>query len=124
MSDKLLVSQKQLCHILDKIFPNEAVIDNKFHTFLRSPTTRHLLQLDRYYPLLSLAFEYDGAQHYRAIECWGGEEVLQEIQRRDQEKEELCQQNNVRLIRIKYDERLSLKNIKEILIKRGVSNVD
>jgi len=109
-----------MCHILDKFFPDEVSVDDKFHTFLRSPTTRHLLQLDRYYPHLRLAFEYDGVQHYMPIGNWGGEELFKEVQRRDREKEELCQANKIVLVRIRYDDRLSMENIKAILVKRGV----
>lgn len=120
IEDKKLVSQTQMCCILNKIFPDEEVVDDKFHIFLRSPTTNRLLQLDRYYPRLKLAFEYDGAQHFQSIENWGGEEVFREIQRRDREKEELCIKSGIRLVRIKYDERLSLENIKTILVRKGV----
>lgn len=120
VEDKSLVSQKQLCYILDKLYPGEITIDDKFHTFLRSPTTNRLLQLDRYYPQLKLAFEYDGAQHFISIDGWGGEKTLRKVQRRDKEKDELCQGQGIQLVRIKYDERLSVKNIKNLLIQRGV----
>lgn len=120
IGDKKLVSQTQLCKILDKLYPDEECIDNTLHEFLRSPTTSRWLELDRYYPNLKLAFEYDGAQHFEPVEIWGGEETFVEIQRRDKEKNMLCKKQGITLIRIPYTERLSLKNIKGILEKKGV----
>lgn len=48
--------------------------------------------------------EYDGEQHFKAVENWGGEEQLKIQQERDKRKNQWCQENNIRLIRIPYTE--------------------
>lgn len=46
------------------------------------------------------AIEYDGEQHYRAPNWWGGEEELAIIQQRDLVKNQYCVDNNIKLYRI------------------------
>lgn len=58
--------------------------------------------------------EFDGEQHYRASDHFGGEEKLRLVQKRDAIKNNYCATNNITLIRIPYWE---FKNIKEVLIK-------
>lgn len=48
--------------------------------------------------------EYDGEQHYRPINYFGGEEAFKERQRKDLIKTNYCKENNIPLLRIKYDE--------------------
>ena len=48
--------------------------------------------------------EYDGQQHFEAVDLWGGEEQLKIQQERDERKNNWCQENNIRLIRIPYTE--------------------
>lgn len=48
--------------------------------------------------------EYDGQQHFEAVELWGGEEQLKLQRERDERKNKWCEENNIRLIRIPYTE--------------------
>lgn len=48
------------------------------------------------------AIEYNGQQHYEAVDFFGGEEALQKQQQRDREKEKFCKENNIELIIIPY----------------------
>lgn len=48
--------------------------------------------------------KYDGAQHYKEVDCWGGRECLSRRQHNDKIKDDYCAKNNMRLIRIRYDE--------------------
>ena len=48
--------------------------------------------------------EFDGEQHFRAVEYWGGEEQLKLQIERDKRKDDWCKENNIRLIRIPYTE--------------------
>lgn len=58
--------------------------------------------------------EYDGEQHFRTVETWGGEETLENIQKRDAIKNEYCIKKNIPLLRIKYDDQF-FKLIDEFL---------
>ena len=46
--------------------------------------------------------EYDGEQHFKAIDHFGGEEEFIVQQERDKRKNEYCKNNNIKLIRIPY----------------------
>ena len=70
------------------------------------------LELDLYIPELKLGFEYNGIQHYEAVEHWGGEQNLVEQQKRDVLKRQRCNEKEVNLITIRYDEPLSEKLIR------------
>lgn len=60
------------------------------------------LHLDFYLPQYKLAFEYDGIQHYQAIEYFGGKERFKKQQARDQLKNQYCKDNAIKLVRIPY----------------------
>jgi predicted Zn-ribbon and HTH transcriptional regulator len=70
------------------------------------------LKFDFFLPELNICIEYDGIQHYEALDFFGGEIKLKENQNRDQIKNQYCIDNNIDLIRISY---LNFKNIKKIL---------
>lgn len=46
--------------------------------------------------------EYDGEQHFKAVELWGGEKQLKIQQERDKNKNDWCKNNGIRLVRIPY----------------------
>ena len=62
------------------------------------------LELDIWIPELSIAFEYQGKQHFQPIAHWGGDEALMKIKERDKTKRELCQEKGIKLICINYDD--------------------
>lgn len=57
--------------------------------------------LDKYQKVVGI-IEFDGKQHFEAVEFWGGEEALKSTQFRDQIKNNYCEQNNIPLLRIPY----------------------
>jgi hypothetical protein len=61
--------------------------------------------------------EYDGEQHFKPIDVFGGEEGLKETEIRDEIKNKYCEQNDIKLIRIPYWE---IKNISEMLDKEMI----
>lgn len=71
--------------------------------------------LDIYIPSLNTAIEYQGIQHYKPLEIFGGEENFKIQQQRDMEKKNLCAENGVRLIEWKYDIIPNLSNLKNLL---------
>lgn len=78
------------------------------HTF---PDCKYkkLLPFDFYLPEYNMCIEYQGSQHYRISECWGGEEKLKLVQLRDKIKTNYCKDNNIKLLRIKYNENIVKK---------------
>lgn len=71
------------------------------------------LPFDFYLPEYNILIEYDGKQHFEAIDYFGGISGLEYRQLNDKIKNEYCDSNNIKLIRIRYDENIS-KKLKEI----------
>ena len=63
--------------------------------------------LDIFIPSLNVGIEYQGEQHYRPIDFFGGETAFEDLVKRDLRKKQLCIDNNVKLIIWKYDETIS-----------------
>lgn len=72
--------------------------------------------LDLYIPSLRTAIEYQGVQHYRPVEFFGGEEAHLQRLELDLVKRQLCEENQVRLIEWPYDVEPTDKNIKKALL--------
>lgn len=62
------------------------------------------LFLDFYLSNFNLAIEFDGIQHFRPVERFGGQTEFEDTQLRDRIKNEFCQENGISLLRIRYDE--------------------
>lgn len=68
--------------------------------------------LDVFIPSIRVAIEYQGEQHYRPVEIFGGEEGYKDTVERDKRKEILCEENGVKLIHWKFDEIISRGKLK------------
>lgn len=68
------------------------------------------LPFDFYIPNLNICIEYDGIQHIKPIEYFGGEKAFKKQQKHDQIKDNYCKNNGITLLRIPY-----YKNIEEEL---------
>lgn len=100
------VSETMLYNIIAKIFPKDNIIRHF------RPQWLDKLELDIYLPERKLGFEYQGIQHYKPIEYWGGEYGFKVVQEHDKRKKELCVENNVTLICVDYDEPLEETHIR------------
>ena len=67
---------------------------------------------------LNIAIEYQGEQHFKPVDYFGGGKHFLDTQNRDQLKKKLSQDNGIKLIYINYDE-----TINESLIKQKINNV-
>jgi hypothetical protein len=67
------------------------------------------LPFDFYLPDFNICIEYDGRQHFEPIGHWGGKKTFIEIQKRDKIKTEFCIKNNIKLIRINYNDNIQDK---------------
>lgn len=60
------------------------------------------LPFDFYISNHNICIEYDGEQHYKPIDFWGGETRFLERQLNDKIKNDYCSKNNITLLRIPY----------------------
>lgn len=68
--------------------------------------------LDIFIPSLSLAIEYQGVQHYKKVDLFGGEEEFQNRKINDEKKRIKCKENNVKLLEWPYTDDVSEGNLK------------
>lgn len=73
------------------------------------------MELDIYIPELRLAIEYQGAQHYKEMKHWGGQNALKQTRKRDARKKLLCRQHGIKLITFHHRKAVSLLNVQMIL---------
>jgi hypothetical protein len=64
------------------------------------------LPFDFYLPDYNICVEYNGMQHYEPVKYWGGEKGFKQQIIRDKIKMEYCNDNNIPLLIIKYDENI------------------
>jgi hypothetical protein len=64
------------------------------------------LKFDFYLPNNNMIIEFDGIQHYKPINAFGGETEFINIQRRDKIKNEYCIRKSMQMLRIKYNENI------------------
>ena len=64
------------------------------------------LVFDFYLPNVNTCIEYDGEQHFESNVFFGGDKRLEDQKRKDEIKNDFCEKNNIKLIRIKYDENI------------------
>lgn len=68
------------------------------------------LSYDFYLPKFNLLIEFQGQQHYRAVDYFGGEAKFKIQQEHDRRKSEYAKQHGINLLCIRYDE-----NVEEVL---------
>lgn len=90
------------------------VLDSLSIDYTREHTFEYLglKRYDFFIPSLNIAIEYDGEQHFEAVEHWGGEEALKRTQESDALKNDFCDFMGIDLLRIPYWE---FDNIDEIV---------
>lgn len=78
------------------------------------------LELDIWIPKYRLGIEYQGVQHFKAIEHWGGTENLERQKTNDIRKKMICKNLGYELIEFFYDEEITKDLILRKLLKAGV----
>lgn len=91
------VAETTLYYEIRKAFPHVEVIHHARPEWLKPQ------HLDIFIAEFSLALEYQGAQHDKPIEFFGGLKQFEETQRRDAKKLDLCLENRVMLIYVRED---------------------
>lgn len=75
------------------------------YTFLECKNV-FCLPFDFYLPDYNACIEYDGQQHFMEIDFFGGKEGYIKRKRNDSIKNVFCEDNNILLLRIKYNENI------------------
>lgn len=70
---------------------------------------------------MDMCIEYDGAQHFIAVDYWGGENGLYYRKLNDNIKNKYCKENNIKLFRIRFDQDIyiELKKIFKMEVYHG-----
>lgn len=76
---------------------------------------KKLLRFDFYLDEMNILIEFQGEQHYKPIEVFGGVKGFKKQQKSDKIKREWAEKNHIRLLEIKYDEYNKIEEIIESL---------
>ena len=76
--------------------------------------------LDIYIETAKIGIEYQGEQHYKAVDMWGGEESLKTNKERDLRKKQLCRENGVRLLEWFYQIPVNNENVIKFMKENDV----
>ena len=91
------ISETKLFYQIKERFSNEIVMQHW------KPKWLGRQHFDIYFPVLNIAVEYQGKQHFEAVDYFGGEESFKQNLVRDKMKKELAKQNNCELIFVEPD---------------------
>ncbi|MFT4526695.1 MAG: hypothetical protein ACI85F_002871 [Bacteroidia bacterium] len=86
------ISETELYYKIVEAFPAYKVTQHA------SPNWLGRQHLDVYFSDPMIGVEYQGAQHYEAVDFFGGEEALKKTQERDERKRLICSENKCELI--------------------------
>lgn len=75
--------------------------------------------IDFYLPKQNTFIEFNGIQHYRPINFFGGQQQLNIQKERDEDVEKYCKENNIKLITISYKEEKIKESLKSKLYEKG-----
>lgn len=103
------ISETKMYNIIKELFPKEEIIFHYRAEWLC------FLEIDVYLPNLKIGFEYQGKQHFEPIDFFGGKKKFDYQRANDIKKEKLCQDYNVKLYKVNYDDQLTKKFIKQLI---------
>lgn len=105
-----------LFRVLCDMYGADNVIKEYSEPWLINPKTNHRMYVDFYIKDTDLCFEYDGMQHYEYTQyIHTNFKVFFNQVLRDRFKEKILRQHNMRLIRFRYDEKITSELVKEKL---------
>ena len=74
-----------------------------------------VLPFDFYLPKFNICIEYDGQHHYFPLKIYGGETQFNLTKIRDKIKTDYCEENGIKLIRIKFDTDVNEDYLKSLI---------
>ena len=75
---------------------------------------------DIFIPSQSIAIEYQGQQHYEAVDMFGGAEALENARKRDARKRNLSREHGVKILEWKYTVPVNRKNVLMLFSEHGI----
>lgn len=91
------IAETELFYKLKECFSGEKIV-NHARPFWLAPQ-----HLDIYFPERNIGVEYQGLQHQKPVEYFGGQKAFEKQQKRDKRKEQLCNENKCQLIYVYED---------------------
>lgn len=76
-----------------------------------NPKTKRRLMFDFYLPEYNICIEFDGGQHFKPVDYFGGQKAFDKLIELDEIKNKYCETKNIKLIRIHY----KTKNLKKYI---------
>ena len=95
--------------IISKLLTEKNITYEREKTFKKCKSKLKLLQFDFYLSKSNTCIEFDGIQHFKPIEWFGGIDAFNKRKKYDKIKDNFCKENNINLIRIRYDENVNDK---------------
>lgn len=110
------ISETKLYQEIKNHFSSTAVVQHARPEWLKPQ------HLDVFLPIHKIAIEFQGAQHIRPVDYFGGEKAFKQQKKRDEQKIKLCQENNCQLIEVfqGYDKNEVIEKI-SISINKNIS---
>lgn len=98
-------SETILYYIVKKLFPKHTIRRHYRPEFLGG------LELDIFIEELRIGMEYQGIQHFKPINYWGGKGMLEKLKERDRRKRRICASLNIPIVYFRYNEGLNEDNV-------------
>ncbi|MCR8744269.1 hypothetical protein [Romboutsia lituseburensis] len=111
------ISEELVYNLTKKLYKDYNVIYQHRPFFLKGPTGGQM-SYDVFISGLNIAIEYQGKQHFEAVEFFGGEEGYRKTVERDKLKKQLSDKYGIKLVYINYWEEINLKLIDEKISNR------
>jgi endogenous inhibitor of DNA gyrase (YacG/DUF329 family) len=101
-------SETKVIKIAREFLKDNGIREKSFKNLLSDK--RGKLRFDIYFEKYKLAIEYNGQQHYEYVAKFGNR-TLDEVKKSDLLKKEYCKENGIKLLVIKYTEKITNENI-------------
>ena len=86
-----------------------------------SPDWLGAQRIDIFIPSLKIGIEYNGEQHYKPVEFFGGDKGFESLVERDHRKKYICEQNGIQIIEWRYDLQINDENLIKVLTINGIN---
>lgn len=104
-------TETTLFNLVKQKFPESKVVFHYRPKFLEG------LEIDIFIPDKKLGIEYQGIQHFKAIEFWGGEDALMKRQEHDRKKKALCDSRGIDLVYYYYSDEICEETVHRRLLQ-------